>query len=90
MSRYTDVKVNLSQGQIDKIKSAIKSDTAVSIQLSHEDFAGDHVLALTQTQINKMANAFKDGTGVIIKLSKAQLKHNMKGGFFTSTSRNIR
>lgn len=81
MSRYTDVKVNLSQGQIDKIKSAIKSGTAVSIQLSHEDFAGDHVLALTQTQINKMAKAFKDGTGVIIKLSKAQLKHNMKGGF---------
>ena len=37
MSRYTDVKVNLSQGQIDKIKSAIKSDTAVSMQLSHED-----------------------------------------------------
>ena len=81
MSRYTDVKVNLSQGQIDKIKNAIKSGTAVSIQLSHEDFAGDHVLALTQTQINKMAKAFKDGTGVIIKLSKAQLKHNMKGGF---------
>ena len=43
MSRYTDVKVNLSQGQIDKIKNAIKSGTAVSIQLSHEDFAGDHV-----------------------------------------------
>ena len=28
-----------------------------------------------------MAKAFKDGTGVIVKLSKAQLKHNMKGGF---------
>ena len=81
MSRYTDVKVNLSQGQIDKIKNAIKSGTAVSIQLSHEDFTGDHVLALTQTQINKMAKAFNNGTGVIIKLSTAQLKHNMKGGF---------
>ena len=44
MSRYTDVKVNLSQGQIDKIKSAVKSGTAVSIQLLHEDLAaGNHV-----------------------------------------------
>lgn len=83
MSRYTNLKVNISEGQKEKIKRAIQSGGTVSIRLSHEDISGEHVLALTQAQINKMKTAYQSGTGVTIKMSRTQLKHNTKveGGF---------
>lgn len=83
MSRYVNVKVNISEGQKEKIKQAIQSGGAVSIRLSHGDLSGEHVLALTQAQINKMAKAYQSGTGMTIKMSKTQIEHNAKveGGF---------
>src|SRR5688572_21278363 len=84
MSRYTNIKVNISEGQKDKIKRALEAGCdGVSIRLSHDDLSGEHVLALTQAQINKMTKAYQNGTGVTIKMSKTQLVHNAKveGGF---------
>ena len=83
MTRYVNTKVNISDGQKEKIKKAAQSDTAVSIRLSHEDLSGEHILALTQAQVNRMTKAYENGKGLTIKLSKAQLAHNMKvaGGF---------
>jgi len=83
MSRYVNIKVNISEGQKEKIKQAIQSGASVSIRLSHSDLSGGHVLALTQAQINKMAKAYQSGTGMTIKMSNAQLEHNAKaeGGF---------
>src|SRR5688572_6754751 len=84
MSRYTNVKVNISEGQKDKIKRALDARCdCVSIRLSHDDLLGEHVLALTHAQINKMKKAYENGTGVTIKMSKTQLDHNTKveGGF---------
>lgn len=89
MSRYTNVKVNISQGQIDKIKQAVQTGSnslhsnGVSIRLSHSDLDGEHILALTTAQVNKIAKAYQNGTGVTIKMSKTQLEHNAKveGGF---------
>jgi hypothetical protein len=81
--RYTNVKVNVSQGQRAKIKNAFQSGTGVSIRLNHEDLSGDHILALTQAQINRMVKAYRNGTGITINMSKTQLVHNSKveGGF---------
>lgn len=83
MSRYTNCKVNISEGQKDKIKRALQAGTGVSIKLSHSDLNGEHLLALTQAQINKLAKAYQDGKGVTIKMSKTQLINNTKveGGF---------
>ena len=84
MSRYTNIKVNISEGQKDKIKRALEAGCdGVSIRLSHDDLRGEHVLALTHAQVNKMMKAFENGTGVTIKMSKTQLIHNAKveGGF---------
>jgi len=83
MSRYVNVKVNISEGQKEKIKHAIENKKAVSLSLSHSDLTGEHLLALTQAQINKMAKAYENGTGVTIKFSKTQLEHNktVVGGF---------
>jgi hypothetical protein len=68
MSRYVNVKVNISQGQKEKIKQA--AGEAVSIRLSHGDLSGEHVLAVTQAQVNKMAKAYQSGRGLTIKMSK--------------------
>src|SRR6218665_1374190 len=83
MSRYTNVKVNISQGQVDKIKRAAQAGSQVRIRLSHSDLSGEHVLALTSAQLNKIAKAYQSGTGVTIKISKTQLELNAKveGGF---------
>src|ERR1043165_7793781 len=84
MSRYTNVNVNISEGQTDKIKRALEAGVdGVSIKLSYDDLSGEHVLALTQAQCNKMAKAYQNGKGVTIKMSKTQLAHNAKveGGF---------
>ena len=81
--RYVNVKVNITQGQMEKIKKAVQGGTGVSIQLSHEDLSGEHVLALTRAQIDKMTKAYNNRTGVVLKLSKTQLVYNTKveGGF---------
>src|SRR5678815_3787485 len=82
--RYTNIKVNISEGQKDKIKRALEAGyDGVSIRLSHDDLRGEHVLAITQAQFNKMVKADRNGTGVTIKMSKTQLAHNAKveGGF---------
>src|SRR6218665_179829 len=83
MSRYMNVKVNVSEGQKDKIKRALEAGTGVTIRLSHGDLSGEHVLALTQGEINKMAKVYQNGTGMALKMSKTQLEHNAKveGGF---------
>jgi hypothetical protein len=83
MSRYVNIKVNISEGQMAKIKQAINAGHAVSIRLSHSDLSGEHMLALTQAQVNKMAKAYQNGTGITIKISKTQLEHNktVVGGF---------
>ena len=83
MNRYQKVKVNISQGQADKIKKAIQNGSAVNLKLSHQDLDGEHVLALTKTQVNKIVKAHTNGTGVVLNLSKKQLERNSKveGGF---------
>ena len=60
MRRYVNVKVNISEGQKEKIKQAIQVGASVSIRLSHGDLSGEHVLALTQAQINKMTKAVQE------------------------------
>ena len=86
MTRYTNVKVNISPGQIDKIKRAVKAGSQVNIRLSHKNLSGDHILALTQAQINKITKAYHNGTGVVLTMSKTQLEHNAKvvGGFLSA------
>ena len=83
MSAYAKVKVNISEGQKEKIKRAAQVGTGVSIRLSHGDITGEHVLALNQRQINKLTKAYQNGTGVTIKMGKKQLEDNarVEGGF---------
>lgn len=89
MVNYTEIKVNISENQKNKIKAAIEKDIGTTIQFSIEDLKFEnpsHTLAFTNTQINKLAEALKNGKGVRIALSKTQLAHNktIEGGFIGS------
>ena len=47
MTRYTNVIVNISEGQREKLQHAIKVGCpAVSIRLGREDLEGDDILAV--------------------------------------------
>jgi len=81
---YTNVNVNISENQQQKLKHAVGTKSPVSIHLGHADLCGgDVVLALTGSQVNRMTKAYHDGKGTMIKMSKHQVVHNMKieGGF---------
>ena len=81
---YINIKVNISEGQRKKLKSALeKNADKISIQLNHKDLIGEDVLALTKRQVNRLAKALNEGKGARITMSPTQLKHNMsvEGGF---------
>ena len=82
--KYMNVKVNISEGQKEKLQQAIKANcSAVSIRLGHEDLKGNDILAVTSSQAEKLAKAYKNRKGITIRMSSSQLKHNTKieGGF---------
>jgi hypothetical protein len=79
MTNYTPYGVTLTEGQIQKIKSAHDNDREITIRISKKNLSGNMNIPLTQTQINKIK---KSKSGVDLCLSKAQLKHmNKNGGF---------
>ena len=89
MVNYTEIKVNISENQRNKIKTAIEKGTGTTIQFSIEDLKFEnpsHTLAFTKTQIDKLATALNEGKGVRIAMSKTQLAHNktIEGGFIGS------
>ena len=49
---YTNVKVNISVGQKEKLQRAFETGTQLSLHLSHSDLAGEHTIAVTQSQLN--------------------------------------
>ena len=86
MTKYINVKVNISEGQKEKLQHAIKAGCpAVSIRLGHEDLQGNDILAVTSSQAKKLSKAHENGKGMTIRISSSQLKHNTKieGGFLS-------
>ena len=84
MTRYINVKVNISEWQKEKLQHAIKANcSVVSIRLAHEDLQGNDILAVTHSQANKLAKAHENGKGIPIRMSSNQLKHikKIEGGF---------
>ena len=75
---YTNVHVNISENQQQKLKHAIDAKSPVCIRLGYEDLWGSDVLSLTNSQVNRMTKAYKDGNGITIKMSKRQVVHNIK------------
>jgi len=51
---YTDVNVNISDSQKQKVKKALAAGTQFSLRPSHEDLVGNDVIAVTQSQLNRL------------------------------------
>ena len=84
MTKYVNVKVNISEGQKEKLQHAIKAGcSATSIRLGHKDLQGNNIIAITNSQAKKLAKAHENGKGITIRMTSKQLKHNTKveGGF---------
>ena len=75
---YTNVHINISENQQQKLKLAVDTKRPVNIRLSHEDLCGSDVLALTNSQVNRKTKAYQNGKGITIKMSKRQVVHSMK------------
>ena len=84
MTNNVNVKVNISEGQKEKLQHAINAScSATSICLGHEHLQGNDILAVTNSQAKKLAKAHENGKGIMIRMTSKQLKHNTKieGGF---------
>ena len=79
MTQYKNVNVNISEGQLQKLKHSINANcAATSIRLGYDDLEGNHMIALTNAQFNKLQKAKEQGKGITIRMSSKQLKHNIK------------
>ena len=79
MTQYNMLNVKLSNSQLNKLKSAIKNGTEVTLNLS-SNVVGDsadennfpHKLLLTNTQVAKICKAFGNGSSANITFSKTR------------------
>ena len=93
MSHYNTLNVKLSNSQLDKLKSAIKNGTEVTLNLpssliehSIDETNFPHKL-LTNTQVLKNCKAFANGSSANVKFSKTQLSNIIQsGGFLADTT----
>ena len=77
---YIPYKLNLSQGQLEKLKIAIRNRSQITLRLSNKDLSGNHQLLLTKRQIDKIKKHINKGVGMELRLSKAQLRKNLQSG----------
>ena len=89
MTQYNTLKVKLSNSQLNKLKSAIKNSTEVTLKIS-SNVVGDsnhensfpHKLLLIITRVSKLCKAFGNNSLANIKLSKTQMyKTGQSEGF---------
>ena len=83
MVNYQEVRVKLTNAQLNKLKSAMKNKTGTISRLNGKNFADEelpHELFLTTTQTTKIRNAFANNMPRDIKLSKAQISKIIQSG----------
>ena len=84
MTRYTNFKMRISEGQKDKLKKAFESNCeSITIRFKFSDLHGEDVIALINSQLDRLVKAYEEKKGMTIRMSKTQLARNMKleGGF---------
>ena len=92
MTQYNSLNVKLSNSQLSKLKSAIKSETDVVLRLSPNMIGNSddnnhfpHELLLANRQFSNPRKAFAKNTSTDIKLSKTQLSKMIQLGGFLGT-----
>ena len=83
MVEYNRVNVKLSESQLNKLKTVVKNQTGVTLQMNIKMFNTNnlpHELLLTTRQKTRLRNAFKNSMSAGIKLSKAQISKIIQSG----------
>ena len=91
MTQYNTLNVQLSNLQLNKLKSGIKNGIGVTLNLS-SNVIGDsndesnftHKLLLANTPISRLRKFFKNGSSAKIKLSKTHLSKIWQSAGFLS------
>ena len=82
MAQYNSSNVKLSNSQLNKFKSAIKSETKVVLRLS-SNMIGDNETSFPHTLLlTNLHKAFANNSSADIKLSKTQLSKMIQSGGF--------
>ena len=71
MVEYNKVNVKLSDSQLNKLQTAAKNETGVTLRMNINELP--HELLLATKQTNKLRNAVKNNMSTDIKLSKTQM-----------------
>ena len=85
MVEYSKINCKLTNGQLNKLKKAVKSNERATLRLGIKIFNKDelpHELLLTTRQNTKLRNAINNNLVTDIKLSKAQIKQLIQSGGF--------
>ena len=87
MTQYNTLNVKLSNSQLNKLKSAIKNATEVTLNLpwnligsSKDETNFQHKLLLTNIQVSRIRKAFANGSLANIRFSKTQLSKMIQSG----------
>ena len=84
MTHYTNIKLDISEGQKDKIKKAFENNSKyITIRFKYSDLYGEDVVVLAKSQVDRLVEACEENRGLTIRISKTDLAHNAKieGGF---------
>ena len=88
MVEYNKLNVKLSNSQLNKLKTAAKNRTEVTLRMNIKMFNGNklpHELLLTTRQKLKLSNAFENNMSTDIKLSKTQISKIIQPGGFSGS-----
>ena len=81
MANYQEMRVKLTNTQLNKLKSTAKNKKGTISRLNKKNFQDEelpHELFLTTRQIIKICNAFANNMSTDIKLSKDQISNFLK------------
>ena len=84
MTQYNTLNVKLSNSELNTLKSAIKNETELTLNLS-SNLIGTNFpqnLLLINTQVLKIRKAFANGSSAKIKFSKTQFSKIIQSGGF--------
>ena len=85
MVQYKKVNVKLSDSQLNKLKSAAKNQTRVTLRMNIKMFSENnlpHEFLLTKRQKTKLRNAFENNMSTNVKLPKTQISKIIQSGGF--------
>ena len=85
MVEYRKVNVKLSDTQLKKLTTAVRSKTGTTLRISLKTFNGNdlpHELLLTSRQKTNSINALNNNMSTDLKLSKAQISKIIQSGGF--------